>query len=252
MTIQSVKRATDIISLFSSSQTALGVTQIAATLGLNKATTWGLVTTLEKQGFLQQDPDTLKYSVGSKLFELGMVYMGSLEINAKSSRRVHGLASKTGLTARVGIWDAGSVLVTLLALPQSEDSLSHQIGPRIPAYCSGLGKALLAYLEPDQFQAYLRTVELARHTRTTIVSTDQLLREMEWIREHGYAVSREEMIPGLVALGAPIFGRNRRLAGAVSLSATPAITEDKQTERLADDLLCTAAEISREMGYYTT
>src|SRR6516164_9427570 len=105
MTIQSVKRATDIISLFSSSQTSLGVTQIAALLGLNKATAWGLVATLEKQGFLKQDPDTQKYSVGSKLFELGMVYVGSLEINAKASRQVHGLASRTGLNARVGIWD---------------------------------------------------------------------------------------------------------------------------------------------------
>jgi DNA-binding IclR family transcriptional regulator len=252
MTIQSVKRATDIISLFSSSQTSLGITQIATALGLNKATAWGLVTTLEKQGFLRQDPDTQKYGVGSKLFELGMVYVGSLEINTKASRQMHGLASRTGLNARVGIWDGGSVLITLLALPKAEDSLSHQIGPRIPAHCSGVGKALLAYLEPDEIDRYLRATPLARHTRATIVSSEELLDDLAKIRERGYSISREEMIPGLVALGAPIFGRTRGLAGAASISGSPATLTGKQLEKVADELLRTAADISREMGYYKT
>src|SRR5689334_1519607 len=97
MIIQSVKRSTDIISLFSSAQPSLGITQIAALLNLNKTTVWGLVTTLEQQGFLQQDPATQKYGVGPKLFELGMVYAGTLEINAKASRLVQGLASRTRL-----------------------------------------------------------------------------------------------------------------------------------------------------------
>jgi DNA-binding IclR family transcriptional regulator len=252
MTIQSVKRATDIISLFSSSRTSLGITQIAAALNLNKATAWGLVTTLEKQGFLQQDPDTQKYSVGPKLFELGMVYVGSLEINAKASRLVHGLASRTGFNARVGIWDGDSVLITLLALPKAEDSLSHQIGPRVPAYCSGVGKALLANLEPDTLENYLRVTELARHTRATIVTAEKLLKDLEKTRERGYSISSEEMIPGIAALGAPIFGRKKGLAGAISISGPPSALLGKQMGKLADELMYTAAEISREMGYYKT
>jgi DNA-binding IclR family transcriptional regulator len=252
MIIQSVKRATDIISLFSSSQTSLGVTQIAAALGLNKATVWGLITTLEQQGFLQQDPDTLKYSVGPKLFELGMVYVGSLEINTKSSRLVHGLANRTGFNVRIGIWDGGSVLITLLVLPKTEDSISHQIGPRVPAYCSGIGKALLAYLEPDELQRYLRETELERHTRTTIVDLEKLLIDLKESRERGYAISSEEMIPGLAALGAPIFGKTKRLVGAISISYSPASITKKNLDKLADDLLGTAAEISQKMGYYTT
>ena len=252
MIIQSVKRATDIISLFSSSQTSLGVTQIAASLGLNKATVWGLVTTLEQQGFLQQNPDTLKYGVGPKLFELGMVYVGSLEINAKASRLVHGLASRTGLNARIGIWDGGGVLITLMALPKTEDSLSHQIGPRVPAYCSGIGKALLAYLEPGELQSYLQETELVRHTRTTIVVLEKLLMDLEETRQRGYSISSEEMIPGLAALGAPIFGKTKQLVGAISISYSPASFSKKNLDKLADDLLGTAAEISQKMGYYKT
>ena len=134
MAIQSVKRATDIISLFSSSQPALGITQIAAALGLNKATAWGLVTTLEKQGFLQQDPETLKYGIGSKLFELGMVYFSNLEINAKSSRLAQGLARRI---ARQGSDVLGDEVVEAGHQESSFVSRRRASGPpRFPATAS--------------------------------------------------------------------------------------------------------------------
>ena len=210
------------------------------------------MSTLEQQGFLQQNQETQKYGVGSKLFELGMVYAGNLEINAKASRQVHALANRTGLNARIGIWDHGSVLITLLALPKAEDSLSQQIGPRVPAYCSAIGKALLAFLEPDEMELYLRETELVRHTRSTIVTARELLEDLEQTRVRGYSISREEMIPGLVALGAPVFGRSKRVVGAISISDPPGILTDEQLERLGDELLRTAAEISQKMGFYKT
>jgi IclR family KDG regulon transcriptional repressor len=250
MTIQSVKRATDIVSLFTASQPSLGITQIAGLLDLNKATTWGLVSTLEKQGFLQQDPETLKYSIGAKLFELGMVYLGNLEINSKASRPVHELASRTGFNARVGIWDGGTVLITLLAMPKAEDSLSHQLGPRVPAYCSGIGKALLAYLDDEELKAYLRDTQLIRHTRRTTVDAEVLFEDLMKTRERGYSISVEEMIPGIAALGAPVFGRTKGPVGGISLSVSPAMASGKNLERLSDELLRTAAEISQTMGYY--
>jgi DNA-binding IclR family transcriptional regulator len=249
MNIQSVQRATDIISLFCKSPGRLGITEIAAALKLNKGTVWGLVTTLERQQFLQQDAATRKYGVGPKLFELGMVYIGGLEINAKGARLVQGLSDRTKLDARIGIWDCGSVLITFLAVPRSEDYISHQIGPRVPAYCSGIGKALLANLDPALLKEYLRTAELARHTRATIVSRDKLRADLEATRERGYSISREEMIPGLAALGAPVFGRGRELVGAISISESPRIVMGKRLERLSYELVCTAADISREMGY---
>ena len=229
----------------------MGITQIATSLNLNKATVWGLVTTLEKQAFLQQDPETLKYSVGPKLFELGMVYLGSLEINAKASRLAHGLASRTHLNARVGIWDGDSVLITLLALPKAEDSISHQLGPRVPAYCSGIGKAMLAFLDPEELRNYLRVTELVRHTRATIVTAEELVKDLEKTRERGYSISREEMIPGMTALGAPIFGRTR---GWQVPSVSPA-RRRPQTRNRWKSLPASCYGLrqrSRAMGYYNT
>jgi DNA-binding IclR family transcriptional regulator len=249
MNIQSVQRATDIISLFCKSPHRLGITEIATALKLNKGTVWGLVTTLEQEQFLQQDPDTRKYGVGPKLFELGMVYVSNLEINVKASRPAQTLADRTGLTARIGILDNDSIMITYHAVPRSEDYMAHQIGPRVPAYCSAIGKALLANLKPAQLKEYLRSVDLVRHARNTIVNRAQLRSDLEETRERGYSIAREEMSPGLAALGAPIFGRNHELVGAISISESPGIVLGKRMEKLSNELMHAAAGISREMGY---
>ncbi len=252
MVIQSVERATSIISLFSSSRSALGISEIASALNLNKATVWGLVTTQEKQRFLQQDPDTRKYGIGPKLLELGIAYESSLELNARAARRVRALASRTRMEARVGIWEEGAALITLLAVPRAADMLSHQVGPRAPAHCSGVGKALLAFLEPDELERYLRTTPLARYTRNTITGADKLRKDLEQTRERGYSISREEMVPGMAALGAPIFGKRRQLEGAISISDLDTLERFTgwRLEKLADELLRAAAQISQDMGYH--
>lgn len=176
-------------------------------------------------------------------------YVGGLEINTRAARHAQGLADRSKLDARIGIWDNGTVLITYLAVPRSEDHISHQIGPRVPAYCSAIGKALLANLDAARLKEYLRDVQLQRHTRSTLVTREALRADLEATRERGYSVSREEMIPGLAALGAPVFGRNRELVGAISISETPRIVLGERLERLGYELGCAAADISREMGY---
>lgn len=250
MIIQSVNRALGILSLFGSTATFLGISEIAAAMKLNKGTAWGLVTTLEEDGFLRQDPETLKYTIGPRLFELGMVYASGLEINAQASRPVQQLANRTGLNARVGVFEGGMVLTTLMALPKSHDSLSHQLGPRIPAYCSGVGKAMLAYLPADELKEYLHHTKLVRHTPTTIVDAKLLLQDLEETRERGYSINREEMIPGVAALGTPVFSRKRHLAGAISVSHSSKVLLGDRCKAFAQELLSTASEIARAMGYY--
>ena len=249
MNIQSVQRATDIISLFCKSPRRLGVTEIAAALQLNKGTAWGLVTTLEQQGFLQQDAATRKYGVGPRLFELGMVYVGNLDVNVKGARPAQDIAARTGLITRIGIFDRGSVLITFLAVPRSEDYLSHQIGPRTPAYCSAIGKALIAHFPEAELKSYLQDIDLVPHTRHTITTRTRLRADIEETRQRGYAIAREEMIPGLAALGAPIFGSDGDVVGAFSISGTPGEVLGKRVEKLTHELVRTAATMSREMGY---
>ena len=82
------------------------------------------------------------------------------------------------------------------------------------------------------------------------MSSEKLLKDLNKTRERGYSIAREEMIPGVAALGAPIFRRGHELAGAISISGSPEVVLGERMEKFADELVRTAAEISRDMGYY--
>jgi len=247
--IQSVHRALSLIGLFTHGSPRLGITEISKALGLPKPTVHGLVRTLVKQGFVQQDPQTRKYRLGLKIYELGIVLAGSLEINQKGAGPAYELSKQTGLVSRLAIWDLDSALLTVNIEPRSHLFFVHQIGPRIPAYCSAIGKALLAFLEPQELKGYLDRVELKPLTANTITKKKQLLKEIDETRRTGYSIDREENVSGLSCIGTPVFGTGGRLEGSISLSGD-AKTIHKGFEKLLPELLKTGKEISRSLGYF--
>ena len=149
MAIQSVQRAIDILSHFSLSRPTLGIADLSQLMGLPKATVHGLVRTLLKNRLLQQDPETRKYRLGLKAFELGAIVGNTLEINRKAAEHLYALARRTGLETRLAIWDGESALLTMGAAVRSQAFFT-QIGPRMPAYCSASGRVFLAYLAPGR------------------------------------------------------------------------------------------------------
>ena len=106
--IQSVNRAIQILGLFSLAKPQLGITEISRALKLHKGTVQGLVRTLTDQGFLEQDHYSRKYQLGPKVYELGIIRAGSLEINQKASIPAHQLALRTERLVRIATWDKNS------------------------------------------------------------------------------------------------------------------------------------------------
>jgi len=248
--IQSVSRAFGILSLFNHNTPRLGITEISRAMNLPKGTVHGLTRTLLKGGFLQQDPDTSKYYLGLKIYELGVILAATLEINIKSASPAYQLTKRTRLVSRIAIWDGNSALITLIIDPRSYSSFVHQMGPRVPAYCSAVGKVLLAFLKDEELKAYLDQTELVPYTPHTITQKEKLLREVERTRQRGYSTDREETVLGLTCIGAPLFGGGGRLAAAMSLSGDPDRIHGEQGKGLVEVLLRTAREISRSMGFF--
>jgi DNA-binding IclR family transcriptional regulator len=249
MSIQSVDRALTILTLFSNRYPVLGVTEISRAVGLSKGTVHGLIRTLLHQGFLQQDGPTRKYRLGLKIYELGMILAGTLEINQKASGPVHQLVKSTQLVGRVAIWDGDSVVITSSVHPRPRAVIPHQFGPRVHAYCSALGKAILAFLDTGQLEEYLKRTALVAFTSTTMTHKDHLTADLGTARQLGYAVDREEAVQGVGCIGAPVFHHDGRVAGSISLSgAVQRVLGDRMT-LIAQDVTKTAAEISRYLGY---
>jgi len=247
--IQSVNRALSLIFLFSHDATRIGITEMSKALGLPKPTVHALARTLVRQGMLVQDSETRKYRLGFKIYELGIVLSGSLEINQRGSGLAYQLANQTGLVSRIAIWGLDSALITVNVEPRSHLFFINQIGPRVPAYCSAVGKALLAFIDPGDLNAYLKRVKLKALTKNTITQKKQLLEEIEKIRSRQYSTDHEENILGLACIGTPIFGWGGRLEGAISVSGD-AKDIYKRIEILLPELLKTAKEISQSMGYF--
>ncbi|WP_054032762.1 IclR family transcriptional regulator [Desulfatitalea tepidiphila] len=249
MSIQSVDRALQILALFSHRCPVLGVTEISRALDLSKGTVHGLIRTLLQQGFLQQDLPGRKYRLGLKIYELGIILAGTLEINQKSAGLINQLAKSTQRVVRVAIWDGDSMVITSDAHPRPRAVLPHQFGPRVHAYCSAIGKAVLAHLGEDQVKQYLQRTELIAFTDMTITDPENLLADLEATRRRGYAIDRQEAVQGLVCIGAPVFQRDGQVAGSISLSGAAQRMDEGKIEELAEELVKTTAEVSRYMGY---
>lgn len=249
MGIQSVHRALDILSLFSAAQPRLGITEMSNVLGLPKATVHGLVRTLVQRGFLYQDIETRKYRLGLTIYELGTILAGTLKINQVGAGPAHRLAQNTRQMVRVAIWDQDAILVTLNLFPQSQAVRFHQLGPRVPAYCSALGKAILAWLTTEDLAGYLKRTHLSEYTAHTITDRKRLLQDLEQTRRRGYAVDREECLVGLACIGAPVFDHTGRPTASISISGAPELLQDKQLSSIVLELIDAAREISRSMGY---
>lgn len=250
MSIQSVDRALQILALFSHRCPTLGVTEISQAVGLSKGTVHGLIRTLLRQGFLQQDVPSRKYRLGLKIYELGIILAGTLEINQKAAGPVTQMAKGAQLVGRVAIWDGDSVIITFDVHPRIRAVLPFRFGPRVHAYCSAMGKAILAFLDEAQVNSYIERTPMVAFTAATITDKEQFLQELAETRRRGYAVDREEAVQGVGCIGAPVFQRDGQVAGSISISGSTArVLGEKMTEYI-DELLRTAAEVSRYMGHF--
>ncbi|MFH2131277.1 MAG: IclR family transcriptional regulator [bacterium] len=250
MSIQSVKRALRILSLFSPSQSNLGITEISRAMDLPKPTVHGLVHTLLEEGYLQQDHQTRKYAIGLKVVELGLLFSSSIRINQVGGELVQRLAVSAQHNTRIATWDKDAMLITLNAFPTVEYFQMQQIGPRVPAYCTSIGKAVLMTLSEAELKGYLERVRLQAYTANTITNQSRLRADLEKARENGYAAEKSEFLMGMCCVATPVFDHAGKAMGAISVSGTIDLFNDKLSSKILPQLIQTGLEISRKLGYY--
>ena len=251
MAIQSVQRALSILALFSAENSRLGITDISKLMSLPKPTVHGLVQTLILEGFLVQDPETRKYSLGLKIYELGQFLSGTLKINQISGPTAQRLSKSTGYMARVAIWDRDMVLITLNLFPTIDDTYLFRqlgLGPRVPAYSSAVGKAILSTLSPAKLDAYLERNELVPFTPNTITTPEKLKKELDDTRASGFAVECEEYLKGLACISAPIYDNTGNASASISISGSVELLSDPTLPQIKARLKQDASEISIGMG----
>jgi len=248
--IQSVDRALTILSLFNHRRPRLGITEISRILGLPKGTVHGLVRTLLRARFLEQELEGRKYQLGLKIYEMGISLVGNLEINQKAAGALNKLSKNCRLVSRMAVWDGDSALIILTIDPHFTSPFFSQIGPRIPGHSTAVGKAILAFIDEQALRAYLDRADLIPYTPKTLTQRKQLLSDLGKIRQRGYSMDQEETVLGLFCIGAPVFGQGGNPVASISLSGDPKYFTGKRLQGMSERLLKTAGDISRTMGHF--
>lgn len=246
--VQSVARAAEIIRCFLK-EPELGISEIAAEMDLNKSTVFGLVNTLTSYGYLEQVESNKKYRLGITLFELGNLVLSRIDVRSEAKEICAPLAAKYPATVHIATHSEGEVIY-IEKMDRGNTLISaSNVGRRAPMHCTGVGKAMLAYLPEEYLQQRVFNRPLQRLTEHTITKKNDLRKELEEVRQSGIAMDREEIEIGLTCIAAPILNHNGVAEYAVSLSFPYGKIGDVDQEEVKRDLLTCTQKLSARLGY---
>lgn len=244
---QAVQRAVAVLKAFTDAQPEVGLSALARVVGLNKATTYRLLTALERGGLIAKNPTGDQYRLGPELIALGVRAMRSSDVRAVSRPELEMLARETGETATLEVLAGSDVLILDEVTGSHLVSATHWVGTRWHAYATSTGKTMLAHLSRAQLRHALpaRMAISGKGVRTRA----DLYKELEKIRVQGFATNVEELETGFAAVGAPIFNHDAQVVAAISIGGPRARFSDKVIKQLAPRVKASAARISQQLGY---
>ena len=249
---QSLERGLAILSSFRSAQPLLGVSDLSRRVGLSRSTTHRYVATLAALGYLQQDVDTRKYRLGPRVLDLGFSAINSMELRHVAAPHLKALSEKTGHTVNMAVLDDTEIVyIERCRAPEAREiDLNLHVGSRLPAYCTSMGKVLLAFLPSSELSALLDSVKLARRGPNTITSKRALLKELEQVCARGLAMNNEELAYGLRSIAAPVRSQTGEVVAAINLAVHRSLVSmDDLFDDLAAALVDTADEIAAHIGF---
>lgn len=251
---QSLERGLAILSAFTSSRPLLGVSELARSVALSRSTAHRYVATLAKLEYLQQDAVTRKYRLGPRVLDLGFSAINSFELREIAAPHLQELSDETGHTVNMAILDDADIVYIERCRSsqqgQREIDLNLHVGSRLPAYCTSMGKVLLAFLPEDERRTLLARTALVRRGPNTIVGKSALAAELTEVRAAGVAVNNEELAYGLRSIAVPVRSRSDDAVAAINLAVHRSLgSMDDLVFRLRPSLDRTAAEISGRLGH---
>ncbi|MGH2936111.1 MAG: IclR family transcriptional regulator [Gaiellaceae bacterium] len=251
---QSLERGLSVLSAFRSGRPLLGVSELGRDVGLSRSTTHRYVATLTALGYLQQDPATKKYRLGPRVLDLGFSAINSMELREIAAPHLRELSDETGFTVNMAILDNLDIVYVdrcrSAQAGQREIDLNLHVGARLPAYCTSLGKVLLAHLAPEERDDRLGRIEFTQRGPNTLTSREALASELERVRKQGYAVNNEELAYGLRSIAAPVLTHDGAAAAAINLAVhSSMVSSADMGARWSPVLMRTAADISARLGY---
>lgn len=248
-TVQSVQRAITILKSFSTDEPELGVGQLSRRLGLAKSTVFRLLSTLEAGGLVAQNPETDRYGLGADLIGLADNVITYSNLRRIARPHLSQLANTLRETVSLTILDHNDAVNVEQFVPPGRLVVRvGWVGRRMPVHAVSAGRAIIAFL-PNAELARLLDGDLEALTPHTITNPQALRAELDRVRKQGYATAFEELEEGLNALAAPVRNHEAQVIASVSVSGPASRLTRERISQVAPQVIQTAEQISRGIGY---
>jgi IclR family KDG regulon transcriptional repressor len=248
-TIQSLRRGLQVLQAIADAGGRASLTEIAHKLGLNFSTTHHLAKTLEEDGYLVQEEESRKYHLGSRIFEVAAVAWDENEVARLGEPLVAGLMLKTGHSAHLAVLDVRDAVVIRKVDAEGPWRLAERAGAMRPLANTALGKALVAFKEPDIARRYVARMPFKAYTPNSITRPRAFQAEIARTRARGYAVDDEEYALGMRCVAAPVFNFSGRVVAAVGISGPSFSLTPEQIEVHQVVVREYATRLSRILGH---
>jgi DNA-binding IclR family transcriptional regulator len=245
--VPSTLRAMRVLELLARLKRGASISEISRNLALPKSSTYLVLKTLEQGGYLRRSSQSRKFYFGSKLVSLCRNVLEHLDLRDVARPVLNKLMRQTGIIVHLAVLEGNEAVIIDRVEPLGSSAGADWVGRRLDVNCTGVGKALAAFLPEGQFEEVITAKRFARHNDNTIVTIRNLKNELARVREQGYALDDEEDEIGVRCIGVPVLGDGQRAFAAISLAGN---TDEIPLERvgtLVGALKQTAAEISLQI-----
>ena len=243
--IQSLARGLRILEILGSSSKGVSVTELAEALELDKGSASRLVSTLAKYAYAEKDPISRRYSLGPQVVSLSRSLLARLPLREVAKPYLRELMEKTGECSHVGILSQGKVLYIDQVESPASLRVNAEVGSLAPLHCTALGKAMLA------FGRVPLPEKMERFTERTLVTSESLRRNLEAVKERGYAVDDEEFDQGVRCVAAPIFDFRDKVVGSIGISGPITRMPSQKIPTYAELVLKISRSLSEKMRFST-
>ncbi|RFA08406.1 IclR family transcriptional regulator [Subtercola boreus] len=244
--VQSLARGLSVIRVFSHETPRMTLSDIARATGLTRATTRRFLMTLIELGYVRSDGRD--FALTAKVLELGFSYLSGITLPEVAQPHLEELSHTIGEATSAAILDGPDIVYVVRVPTHRIMTVGINLGTRLPAYATSMGRVLLAGLDPDALDDYLHHVKLQALTERTVVSESALIRELDRVRDAGWTVVDQELEPGLRSIAVPLRDESGTVVAAINIStAASSGTTDSVREKYLPALQAAATAISADL-----
>ena len=248
-TSNAVERALSIFELIAESQNGLSNSDLSRRLQIPKSSASYILRVLEKRHYLQRD-ERGKYRLGLKLVSLTRDALTHLDIREIAKPILEQFLQKSRLAeAHLAVLDNGRAVYVEKVESQSFVKMDIWVGHRLPIHTTAIGKALVAYLPESETLQILSLRGMEKKTRKSINNPQKYLRELEKVRQYGFAIDDEENAEGVRCVASPIFDANGKVTAALGTSTIIMQLNETQLPKVVEMIKDAAAKVSQRLGY---